>query len=58
LLAHFLKLDCSKIKAQLGWLPRWHIKEAVEKTVEWAKAWEAGTDMRAVSEEQIQGFLT
>ena len=56
--AHFLKLDCSKIKAQLGWRPRWHIKEAVEKTVEWAKAWEAGTDMRAVSEEQIQGFLT
>ena len=56
--AHFLKLDCSKIKSELGWKPRWHIKEAVEKTVEWAKAWEAGTDMRAVSEEQIQGFLT
>ena len=56
--AHFLRLDCSKIKSELGWKPRWHIEEAVEKTVEWAKAWEAGTDMRAVSEEQIQGFLT
>ena len=55
--AHFLKLDCSKIKAQLGWRPRWHIEEAVEKTVEWAKAWEAGADMRAVSEEQIRAFL-
>lgn len=55
--AHFLKLDCAKIKKQLGWQPRWHIEEAVEKTVEWAKAWEAGADMRAVSEEQIREFL-
>ena len=55
--AHFLKLDCSKIKSELGWKPRWHIKEAVEKTVEWAKAWEQGVDMRTVSEEQIRAFL-
>jgi len=34
-----------------------HVDEAVEKTVEWAKAWKAGADMRAVSEEQIQEFL-
>ena len=55
--AHFLKLDCSKIKSGLGWKPRWHIKEAVEKTVEWAKAWEQGEDMRALSEKQIEGFF-
>ena len=54
--AHFLKLDCSKLKAELGWQPRWHIREAVEKTVEWAKAWEAGADMRAVTEAQIAEF--
>jgi len=53
-----LKLDCSKLRSTLGWRPRWHIADAVEKTTEWAKAWEAGADMRAVSEEQIQGFLT
>ena len=56
--AHFLKLDCSKIKSELGWRPRWHITEAVEKTVVWAKAWEQGADMRAVSEEQIRVFFT
>ena len=56
--AHFLKLDCSKIKSELGWRPRWHITEAVEKTVAWAKAWEQGADMRAVSEEQIRVFFT
>ena len=55
--AHFLKLDSSKLKAELGWQPRWHIREAVEKTVEWAKAWEAGADMRAVTEQQIDAFF-
>ena len=35
--ANFLKLDCSKAKAVLGWQPRWDIKTAVEKTVEFAK---------------------
>jgi CDP-glucose 4,6-dehydratase len=36
--ANFLKLDCSKAKAALGWKPYWNIKAAVEKTVEFAKA--------------------
>lgn len=55
--AHFLKLDCSKIKTELGWQPRWHIAEAVEQTVAWAKAWEAGANMRAVTEKQIDRFF-
>ena len=42
---------------QLGWQPRWHIEEAVEKTVAWAKAWEAGANMRAVTEQQIDVFF-
>jgi CDP-glucose 4,6-dehydratase len=36
--ANFLKLDCSKAKTLLGWKPKWDIKTAVEKTVEFAKA--------------------
>ena len=55
--AHFLKLDCSKLKARLGWKTRWHIAEAVARTVEWAKAWEEGADMRAVTEAQIRTFF-
>jgi CDP-glucose 4,6-dehydratase len=35
--ANFLKLDCSKAKAVLGWKPQWDIKTAVEKTAEFAK---------------------
>ena len=36
--ANFLKLDCSKIKHTFGWTPRYGVKEAVEKTVEWSKS--------------------
>jgi CDP-glucose 4,6-dehydratase len=39
--ANFLKLDCSKAKAVLGWKPCWNIKTAIEKTVEFARI---GTD--------------
>lgn len=37
--AAFLKLDNTKIKRIFGWKPRWHIGEAVEKTVEWTKVY-------------------
>jgi CDP-glucose 4,6-dehydratase len=36
--ASFLKLDSSKSKTALGWKPRWNIKTAVEKIVEFAGA--------------------
>jgi CDP-glucose 4,6-dehydratase len=36
--ANFLKLDCSKAKAVLGWKPRWDIQTAVEKAVAFARA--------------------
>jgi CDP-glucose 4,6-dehydratase len=55
--AHFLKLDCSKLKTTLGWQPRWHIQEAVEKTVGWAKIYAAGGDVAACMEGQIAEFF-
>jgi CDP-glucose 4,6-dehydratase len=36
--AGFLRLDSSKIKREFGWLPKWNIQQAVEKTVEWYKS--------------------
>ena len=54
--ANFLKLDCSKIKAVLGWKPAWHIDEAVEMTVRWSKRWLAGEDIPAVMDEQISTY--
>lgn len=55
--ANFLKLDCSKIKSALNWKPRWHITDAVEKTVEWSKAYLSGGDISAVMEKQIKEYL-
>ena len=55
--ASFLKLDCSKIKHTFGWKPVYHVAEAVEKTVEWSKAWLAGEDMKLITDRQIREFF-
>ena len=55
--ANFLKLDCSHVKRVFGWQPRLHVREAVEKTVEWSKAWLAGEEMREVTDRQIRDFF-
>ena len=55
--AGFLKLDCSKVKSVFGWKPLYHIEEALEKTVEWSKAWLDGEDMRSVTDQQIREFF-
>lgn len=54
--ANFLKLDTSLVKATFGWKPTWRIDTAVEKTVEWTKAWLGGTDVRTVMRKQIAEF--
>lgn len=54
--ANFLKLDCSKIKTTFGWKPRWHMQEAIQKTVEWSKVWMDGGDVPAVMRKQIREF--
>lgn len=51
-----LTLDCAKIRSVLGWRPRWHIEQAVEKTVEWTKVWLDGADVGACMERQIAAF--
>lgn len=55
--ANFLKLDCSKIRSVFGWKPRYGVKEAVEKTVQWSKAYLEGQDMLKVMDDQIEEFF-
>lgn len=55
--ANFLKLDCSKIKTTFGWKPRWHIREAIEKTVEWTDVWMQGGDIPREMDRQIEEYL-
>lgn len=55
--ANFLKLDCSKIKAAFDWSPRWHISEAIQKTVEWSWSWLAGDDIPEEMDREIANYL-
>ncbi len=56
--ANYLKLDSSKAKLRLHWLPRWHLHEALQKTLDWHQAWRRGEDMHAVTLEQIDQYQT
>ncbi len=55
--ANYLKLDCSKLKTVFAWRPRWHIEQAVEKTVEWSKCYRAGGNLSACMDRQIIEFF-
>ncbi len=52
--ANYLKLDCSKAKAELGWIPKWNIHTTLKSIVEWNKAFQEGENIiREVTINQI-----
>lgn len=55
--ANFLKLDCSKVKSVFKWRPRWGVEEAIKRTVEWTKAYAAGSRVADCMDEQIADFF-
>lgn len=55
--AHYLKLDCSRIKNVFCWSPVWNLDTAVSKVVEWTKCWNAGEDVRICMNRQIKDYL-
>lgn len=55
--ANFLKLDCTRLKQVFGWQPTWDLATAIEKTVEWTRAYQQGADVGAVMDRQIETFL-
>jgi CDP-glucose 4,6-dehydratase len=54
--AHFLSLDSTKAREQLGWTPAWDLDAALRSIVDWYGALAAGADMRAVTLGQIEAF--
>jgi CDP-glucose 4,6-dehydratase len=54
--AIWLKLDSSKAKSKLDWLPRWNLPLSLEKTVEWYKAYCNQEDMLTYSLDQIKSY--
>lgn len=55
--ANFLKLDCSKIKNQIGWKPKWNIDRAVEKTCEFTKVYRDNGNIAWEMEKEIGDFV-
>lgn len=54
--AHFLKLDCSKARMNLGWTPRWNAAEAIQRICKWHKAHLDGQDMKAYCLNEINQY--
>lgn len=54
--AHYLKLDCSKAKARLGWQPRWNLETALDKIIEWTDVYRKDGDLRSICLEQIDAY--
>jgi CDP-glucose 4,6-dehydratase len=55
--ARCLTLDAGKARARLAWRPRWRLRAALDKTLEWHDAWRRGEDMREVTIAQIDEYL-
>ena len=54
--AMYLRLDSSKARVRLGWIPRWDLDQALAGIVSWYKAFQAGGDLREHSLRQIEDF--
>lgn len=55
--ANFLKLDCSKMKNIFNWNPTWNVEKAIEKSVEFAKAYNNKEDISKIMDIQILEFI-
>lgn len=54
--ANWLKLDCSKARQTLGWIPRWDLRRSLGAIVDWQRAWTEGRPMTDFTLEQIEHY--
>ena len=54
--AGYLKLDSSKARSKLGWLPVWSLETSVDSIVEWTRAYKNGKDVRNICLDQIARY--
>lgn len=55
--ANQLKLDCSKANQQLNWEPRWSLETAIEKIIQWHKAYQVKENMQTMTLNQINQYI-
>lgn len=54
--AHSLRLDASKATSALRWQPCWSLDTTLGMTVDWYRAHLSGTDIAAISRQQIERY--
>ncbi len=54
--AGLLRLDISKAKSLLNWVPRWSLNESLDKVIVWQKAFDSKSDMKKFSLLQIDQY--
>jgi len=54
--AHSLKLDCSKARQYLNWVPKWNLEKAIENITQWEQAYHQKNNMREMSLKQIANY--
>lgn len=54
--AHSLKLDCSKARQYLHWVPKWTLEQAIEKITHWQHAHHKQSNLREISLQQIINY--
>ena len=52
----FLKLDCSKARALLGWVPVLRLEDGLQWIADWYRQRERGRPVREITEEQIERY--
>jgi CDP-glucose 4,6-dehydratase len=54
--AHYMKMDCSKARSELGWQPKWDLDHALDRIVEFTRAHQQNQDLRSLCLTQIEQY--
>ena len=55
--ATYLKLDCSKAKALLGWYPQWKLEKTLKSITDFYQAYAQQADLRQICLDQVKEYL-
>lgn len=55
--ANYLKLDCSKARSRLHWVPTWTLQTTLDRIVNWHQSWLNGDDMKMRCLAEINDYI-
>jgi CDP-glucose 4,6-dehydratase len=55
--ASYLKLDISKARHRMNWLPKWSLDEALARIIEWHRGYRSGANVRDICLQQIKEYI-